>query len=87
MDEAQLSKVFDSFYTTKEMGKGLGLGLSIVKGIVDDYKGEITIKSKLNEGTKIKISFPTFKDVLIERDGNTFNSTEFLKNNDEVFDA
>ncbi|NOR45741.1 MAG: GHKL domain-containing protein, partial [Candidatus Delongbacteria bacterium] len=79
MEESQLEQAFNSFFTTKEMGKGLGLGLSIVKGIVDDYKGKITIKSKVNEGTELRILFPTKEEVAIERDNDTLNSVEFLK--------
>ncbi|MDA3839223.1 MAG: tetratricopeptide repeat-containing sensor histidine kinase [Candidatus Delongbacteria bacterium] len=82
MDELQLDQAFNSFYTTKEMGKGLGLGLSIVKGIVDDYKGKITIQSKVNEGTEFKIYFPTTEDASIERDNNTFNTVEFIKDSE-----
>jgi C4-dicarboxylate-specific signal transduction histidine kinase len=84
MEESQLEQAFNSFYTTKEMGKGLGLGLSIVKSIVDDYKGKITIKSKVNEGTEIRILFPTKEDVVFERDNDTFNSVEFLQVNNDT---
>ncbi|MCK4980146.1 MAG: HAMP domain-containing histidine kinase, partial [Candidatus Delongbacteria bacterium] len=83
MDESQLNKAFNSFYTTKEMGKGLGLGLSIVKSIVDNYSGRISIQSKLNEGTKFRISFPTKKDISIERDNDTLNSVVFLGKSDD----
>ena len=88
IDNTQLEEVFNSFYTTKEMGKGLGLGLSIVKGIVADYQGKITISSKPGEGTTFKIYFPTINDISIERDNNTFNTVEFLKNdeNEAAFD-
>ncbi|MCK5761005.1 MAG: HAMP domain-containing histidine kinase, partial [Candidatus Delongbacteria bacterium] len=82
MDELQRNQAFNSFYTTKEMGKGLGLGLSIVKGIVDDYSGKILIQSKLNEGTKFSIFFPLAKDIHIERDNDTLNSVEFSESSD-----
>ncbi|MBN2790170.1 MAG: tetratricopeptide repeat protein [Candidatus Delongbacteria bacterium] len=78
INESDIGRIFDSFYTTKEMGKGLGLGLSIVKSIVEDYKGAIDVRSKMNEGTIFRISFPTVEDVVIERDSNTFNNEEFL---------
>ena len=53
-----LSKIFDPFYTTKEVGKGSGLGLSVSKGIIEEYKGEISVESKLNKGTRFLIKLP-----------------------------
>ncbi len=45
--EENLSKVFDPFFTTKEVGKGTGLGLSICYGIINQHKGEETLKLKV----------------------------------------
>jgi len=49
-------KIFEPLFTTKT--KGLGLGLSIVKEILLQHKGEIEVESELNKGTKIKIFLP-----------------------------
>jgi len=49
-------KLFVPFTTTKP--KGLGLGLSIVKRIIDEHEGTIEIESKLAQGTLVKIAFP-----------------------------
>jgi two-component system NtrC family sensor kinase len=53
-----LSKIFDPFYTSKEEGKGVGLGLAVVYGIVEEHRGEIEAKSKLHEGTTFIVTLP-----------------------------
>lgn len=55
-----MDSIFESFYTTKEMGEGLGLGLPIIKGIVKDYNGDIYVKSFPGRGTSFKIVFPVY---------------------------
>lgn len=56
MSEKDLEKVFSPFYTTKE--KGCGLGLAMIKKIVEDYGGEISIKSRLDKGTVVSMRLP-----------------------------
>ncbi len=53
-----LRKVFDPFFTTKGEGKGTGLGLSLSYGIVKDHGGDITLESRLNVGTTVKVTLP-----------------------------
>jgi two-component system C4-dicarboxylate transport sensor histidine kinase DctB len=53
-----LSSVFDPFYTTKDVGQGLGLGLSISYGIIQDMGGEITVESALDQGTTFRVVLP-----------------------------
>lgn len=51
-------RVFEPFYTTKEIGEGTGLGLSIVFGIIEKHKGSIDIQSTYGAGTTITIKLP-----------------------------
>lgn len=51
-------KIFDPFYTTKEIGEGTGLGLSVVYGIVKEHNGDILLKSSKEEGTEFQIYLP-----------------------------
>jgi signal transduction histidine kinase len=52
------ARVFEPFYTTKEVGKGSGLGLAQVYGFVTQSNGQVTIESRLGEGTTVTLSFP-----------------------------
>lgn len=52
------SRIFDPYFTTKEIGKGTGMGLSIVHGIVQKTGGFITLESTLHQGTTINIFLP-----------------------------
>jgi len=58
ISKENLSKITDPFFTTKEPGKGAGLGLSIVYQIIEEQKGTIEFKSKIGKGTKVIIKLP-----------------------------
>ena len=53
-----LSKIFDPFFTTKAEGKGVGLGLAVLYGIVKAHEGEIEVISQRNEGTTFIVTLP-----------------------------
>lgn len=53
-----LDKIFDPFFTTKKQGEGSGLGLDIVKKIVDKHGGSINVKSEIGEGSTFIIKLP-----------------------------
>jgi two-component system NtrC family sensor kinase len=54
----QLSRIYDPFFTTKEIGKGTGLGLSITYGIVQEHGGTITCESAVGQGTRFTLRLP-----------------------------
>lgn len=53
-----LPNLFDPFFTTKKKGKGVGLGLSVVYGIIKEHDGTINVSSKPNKGTKVTVELP-----------------------------
>jgi signal transduction histidine kinase len=54
----KLGKIFDPFYTTKTVGHGVGLGLSIVDRIVKGHGGKISVRTSTGKGTKFTVQFP-----------------------------
>lgn len=53
-----MARIYDPFFTTKQIGKGTGLGLAVSYGIIQDHGGHITVESKPGEGTIFMITLP-----------------------------
>ena len=58
IDPEFIDRIFDPYFTTREFGKGNGLGLSVVHGIIKGHDGNIFVESKVNEGTTFIIFLP-----------------------------
>jgi two-component system NtrC family sensor kinase len=59
---AELSKIFEPFYTTKPQGRGTGLGLSICYGIIEDHRGRIEADSQVGRGSTFQVFLPALAE-------------------------
>jgi signal transduction histidine kinase/FixJ family two-component response regulator len=68
MDANTLARAVEPFFTTKGIGEGTGLGLSMTKGFVEQSGGKLEISSEIGEGTTVSLWFPTFGEKALRSD-------------------
>jgi signal transduction histidine kinase len=66
MSPETIARIFEPYFTTKEMGKGTGLGLAVILGIVKNYQGFVEVESEQGKSSSFKVYFPTVTDDIIE---------------------
>ncbi len=76
MEETTLARIFDAFYTTKAVGEGTGLGLSMVHGIMRSHGGAVTVESAPGKGSSFSLYFPAVEEKAERKDEAVFGRSE-----------
>src|ERR1700704_5776992 len=68
MSEEVLAHAFEPYFTTKETGKGTGIGLSMVQGMAAQLGGAVTINSRIGSGTSVSVFLPRASQVAVSEE-------------------
>jgi len=69
MDPEVMERIFDPYFTTKEVGEGTGMGLAVVHGIVESHGGAVAVDSTPGKGATFQVFFPRIKTEEVEEAG------------------
>lgn len=76
MEKDILERVFDPFFTTKKRGEGTGLGLWVVRSIVENHKGAITVKSAPGQGSTFDVFLPRIEQECLQAGKRSFSAAK-----------
>jgi two-component system, cell cycle sensor histidine kinase and response regulator CckA len=81
--ESVIEKIFEPYFTTKDLGKGTGLGLATIYGIIKQNRGHITVESRLDHGSTFKIFLPQHQGEVVP-DSSASQSTAPRKSGETI---
>jgi signal transduction histidine kinase/ActR/RegA family two-component response regulator len=74
MEPAVMDRIFEPYYTTKLHGKGTGLGLAVIHGIVKNHGGDIIVDSQLGKGSTFYVFLPVIDEIDVQTKAPTFTT-------------
>lgn len=85
MSPEVMSRIFDPYFTTRDAGKGTGMGLSMVYAIIQEHNGHVRVESEPGEGTCFRVYFPAAEDALKDESNSMgISSLDLVSGNEHI---